>query len=153
MIPSVFTLVVCVYHKLLNKSGSSSYAGRSKQEAACEGLITGVCVDEEVAAAVQDEVALDGDTMKIEHFDVLLSKQSEKPYTGGETVQGQVEISALERVKVGRLIVKLIGQVQTGWKNKNSEVLYESNEQVLNEYVDLTRYVQFYRQQLALKSP
>lgn len=25
--------------------------------------------------------------MKIEHFDVLLSKQSEKPYTGGEAVQ------------------------------------------------------------------
>uniref|UniRef100_A0A915Q4A5 Arrestin C-terminal-like domain-containing protein n=1 Tax=Setaria digitata TaxID=48799 RepID=A0A915Q4A5_9BILA len=77
--------------------------------------------------------------MKIEHFDVLLSKQSEKPYTGGETVQGHVEISVLERVKVGRLTVKLIGQAQTGWKNKNSEVLYESNEQVLNEYIDLTR--------------
>uniref|UniRef100_A0A0R3RHL8 Arrestin_C domain-containing protein n=1 Tax=Elaeophora elaphi TaxID=1147741 RepID=A0A0R3RHL8_9BILA len=77
--------------------------------------------------------------MKIEHFDVLLSKQSEKPYTGGEAVQGHVEISVLEKVKVGRLIVKLIGQAQTGWKNKNSEVLYESNEQVLNEYMDLTR--------------
>uniref|UniRef100_A0A1I7VGI2 Arrestin_N domain-containing protein n=1 Tax=Loa loa TaxID=7209 RepID=A0A1I7VGI2_LOALO len=77
--------------------------------------------------------------MKIEHFDVLLSKQSEKPYTGGEAVQGHVEISVLEKVKVGRLIVKLIGQAQTGWKNKNSEVLYESNEQVLNEYIDLTR--------------
>ncbi|VDK75271.1 unnamed protein product [Litomosoides sigmodontis] len=76
--------------------------------------------------------------MKIEHFDVLLSKQSEKPYTGGEAVQGHVEISVLEKVKVGRLIVKLIGQAQTGWKNKNSEVLYESNEQVLNEYIDLT---------------
>ncbi|KAK6110602.1 Arrestin (or S-antigen) N-terminal domain family protein [Brugia pahangi] len=77
--------------------------------------------------------------MKIEHFDVLLSKQSEKPYTGGEAVQGHVKISVLEKVKVGRLIVKLVGQAQTGWKNKNSEVLYESNEQVLNEYIDLTR--------------
>ncbi|VDN04223.1 unnamed protein product [Thelazia callipaeda] len=77
--------------------------------------------------------------MKIEHFDVLLNNQYDRPYTGGETVQGHVEISVLEKVKVGRLIVKLIGQAQTGWKNKNSEVLYESNEQVLNEYVDLTR--------------
>lgn len=51
-----------------------------------------------------------------------------------------MEISVLEKVKVGRLIVKLIGQAQTGWKNKNSEVLYESNEQVLNEYIDLTRF-------------
>ncbi|OZC11113.1 arrestin domain protein [Onchocerca flexuosa] len=77
--------------------------------------------------------------MKIEHFDVLLSKQTEKPYTGGEAVQGHVEINVLEKIKVGRLTVKLIGQAQTGWKNKNSEVLYESNEQVLNEYIDLTR--------------
>ncbi|VDO17110.1 unnamed protein product, partial [Brugia timori] len=52
--------------------------------------------------------------------------------------QGHVKISVLEKVKVGRLIVKLVGQAQTGWKNKNSEVLYESNEQVLNEYIDLT---------------
>lgn len=50
-----------------------------------------------------------------------------------------MDISVAESVKVGRLIVKLIGQAQTGWKNKNSEVFYESNEQVLNEYVDLTR--------------
>lgn len=59
--------------------------------------------------------------------------------------KGHVEISVLRKVKVGRLIVKLIGQAQTGWKNKNSEVLYESNEQVLNEYIDLTRFAsEFY---------
>lgn len=77
--------------------------------------------------------------MKIDNFDVLLSHESDKPYIGGETVQGQIEISVCKRVQVARLTVRLMGQAQTGWRNKNSDVLYESNEQVLDEYVDLTR--------------
>uniref|UniRef100_A0A9J2NZC1 Arrestin C-terminal-like domain-containing protein n=2 Tax=Ascaris TaxID=6251 RepID=A0A9J2NZC1_ASCLU len=85
--------------------------------------------------------SLDGDKMKIDHFDVLLSNQSDKPYIGGETVQGQIEISVCKKVQIARLSVKLLGQVQTSWRNKNSEQVYESNEQVLNEYVDLTRVI------------
>ncbi|VDK44793.1 unnamed protein product [Anisakis simplex] len=77
--------------------------------------------------------------MKIDHFDVLLSNQTDRPYIGGETVQGQIEISVCKKVQIARLSVKLLGQVQTSWRNKNSDVVYESNEQILNECIDLTR--------------
>uniref|UniRef100_A0A0N5A7Z3 Arrestin_C domain-containing protein n=1 Tax=Syphacia muris TaxID=451379 RepID=A0A0N5A7Z3_9BILA len=77
--------------------------------------------------------------MKIDHFEVLLSNESQKPYIGGETLQGQIEITVQEKVKVARLTVKLVGQAQTSWRNKDSDLTYESNEQVLNEYLDLTR--------------
>lgn len=42
--------------------------------------------------------SLDGDKMKIDHFDVLLSNQSDKPYIGGETVQvSQTFLLVLDR--------------------------------------------------------
>ncbi|VDD96337.1 unnamed protein product [Enterobius vermicularis] len=77
--------------------------------------------------------------MKIDRFEVLLSNESQKPYIGGETLQGQIEINVREKIKIARLTVKLVGQAQTSWRNKDSDLTYESNEQVLNEYIDLTR--------------
>ncbi|TMS39203.1 hypothetical protein L596_005768 [Steinernema carpocapsae] len=77
--------------------------------------------------------------MKIDHFDVVLSKDCNQPYIGGDNVQGKIEVSVSEKVQISRLSVRLHGQTQTSWRNKNSDVVYESKELVLSEYADLTR--------------
>ncbi|KAK0399747.1 hypothetical protein QR680_003195 [Steinernema hermaphroditum] len=77
--------------------------------------------------------------MKIDHFDVVLSKDSDQHYIGGDNVQGKIEVNVSEKVQISRLSVRLHGQTQTSWRNKNSDVVYESKELVLSEYADLTR--------------
>lgn len=54
--------------------------------------------------------------------------------------QGVIEIGVSEKVKVARLIIRLNGCIQTRWKNKISDIMYESNEQILNDFIDLTRF-------------
>ncbi|KAI6233690.1 Arrestin domain-containing protein 2 [Aphelenchoides fujianensis] len=76
--------------------------------------------------------------MKIEHFDLVLIKDDDKPYVGGEEMKGHVEIVISQPVQISRLSLRIFGEVQTAWSEKRAEATYNSREFVLDEYMDLT---------------
>lgn len=94
--------------------------------------------------------------MKIDHFDVVLEKEEDSPYIGGDFIvvsfydkifdrlkyfQGSVKINVINKIEISKLTVSLRGIIQTGWKNKKSNTaIFESVVELLNETLDLTRY-------------
>ncbi|CAJ0928934.1 unnamed protein product, partial [Mesorhabditis belari] len=76
--------------------------------------------------------------MRIEHFDLVLDRNLDTPYVGGDIVKGEITIHATRPVKVAGLHVRLFGLAETGWYNKNTDVVFESRETVLDEPIDLT---------------
>lgn len=91
--------------------------------------------------------------MKIDHFDVLLDKNIDTAYIGGELVQvsslfslfliqqGTIELRVSRRVLVSGLYVRVHGLVETSWRNRNSDLLYEASENILDETLPLSRFV------------
>ncbi|KAI6236037.1 Arrestin domain-containing protein 2 [Aphelenchoides besseyi] len=69
--------------------------------------------------------------MKIEHFDLVLIKDDDKPY-------GHVEIVINQPVQISRLSLRIFGEAQTAWIDKRADASYKSREFVLDEYMDLT---------------
>ncbi|GMT26073.1 hypothetical protein PFISCL1PPCAC_17370 [Pristionchus fissidentatus] len=62
--------------------------------------------------------------MRIDKFDLILDRGStNQPYFAGQSVQGQIEVHAARRVRVGSLHVRLSGTVETGWRNKSSDLI------------------------------
>uniref|UniRef100_A0A0N5A0I0 Arrestin_C domain-containing protein n=1 Tax=Parastrongyloides trichosuri TaxID=131310 RepID=A0A0N5A0I0_PARTI len=77
--------------------------------------------------------------MKIDHFDVVLEKEDDTPFIGGDFIVGCVKINVTNKIEVSKLTVSLRGIIQTGWKNKkNSAAIFESAVEVINETLDLT---------------
>ncbi|GMR48642.1 hypothetical protein PMAYCL1PPCAC_18837, partial [Pristionchus mayeri] len=81
-------------------------------------------------------------SMRIDKFDLILDRGgTNEPYYAGQSVLGQIEVHAARRVRVGSLHVRLSGVVETGWRNKSSDLVYESRQVVLDEFVDLTMVI------------
>uniref|UniRef100_A0A0K0F2N8 Arrestin_C domain-containing protein n=1 Tax=Strongyloides venezuelensis TaxID=75913 RepID=A0A0K0F2N8_STRVS len=77
--------------------------------------------------------------MKIDHFDVVLEKEEDSPYIGGDFIVGSVKINVINKIEISKLTVSLRGIIQTGWKNKKSNTaIFESIVELLNETLDLT---------------
>lgn len=76
--------------------------------------------------------------MTINRFELILDKDSNDYYIAGEEIKGTIEISVLDRVRIARLSIRLFGNVQTAWRNKLVDQIYESKEYVLDEYKDMT---------------
>ncbi|KAI1700536.1 arrestin domain-containing protein 17 [Ditylenchus destructor] len=77
--------------------------------------------------------------MKIDHFDLTLEKEGYgEYYMAGEELKGVIEVHVVEKVRIARLSVRIIGSCQTAWRNKLMETVYESKELILDEYKDLT---------------
>uniref|UniRef100_A0A914ZBE6 Arrestin C-terminal-like domain-containing protein n=1 Tax=Panagrolaimus superbus TaxID=310955 RepID=A0A914ZBE6_9BILA len=76
--------------------------------------------------------------MRINYFDLILGKEPGIPYLAGEEIIGKIEIHVQEKTRIARLTVRLLGQSHTAWRNKASDILYESKELIMDDYVDLT---------------
>ncbi|KAI1702424.1 arrestin domain-containing protein 17 [Ditylenchus destructor] len=77
--------------------------------------------------------------MKIDHFDLTLEKEGYGEfYMAGEELKGVIEVHVVEKVRIARLSIRIIGSCQTAWRNKLMETVYESKELILDEYKDLT---------------
>ena len=63
------------------------------------------------------------------------------PYLAGEEILGSIEIHVQEQTRIARLTARLSGQAHTGWRNKASDILFESTELIMDEYLDLTKCV------------
>ena len=76
--------------------------------------------------------------MKIDYFELLLNKEAGQPYLAGEEIAGEIEIHVQEKTKIARLTIRLDGHTHTSWRNKSNDILYESHELIIDEYLDLT---------------
>uniref|UniRef100_A0A7E4UWR5 Arrestin_C domain-containing protein n=1 Tax=Panagrellus redivivus TaxID=6233 RepID=A0A7E4UWR5_PANRE len=76
--------------------------------------------------------------MRISYFDLLLDREPGVPYLAGEEILGSIEIHVQEQTRIARLTARLSGQAHTGWRNKASDILFESTELIMDEYLDLT---------------
>ncbi|KAH7730620.1 Protein ARRD-26 [Aphelenchoides avenae] len=86
--------------------------------------------------------------MKIENFELALNRdcsvrsdEADAPrnyYLGGEELKGTIDLLVKERVRIARLSVRAFGSAHTAWRNKLSDIAFESREVVLDEYKDLT---------------
>uniref|UniRef100_A0A914GTJ2 Arrestin C-terminal-like domain-containing protein n=1 Tax=Globodera rostochiensis TaxID=31243 RepID=A0A914GTJ2_GLORO len=56
----------------------------------------------------------------------------------GEEIKGNVGIKVKESIRVARLSLRFLGSVHTAWKDKFTNIAYESVELVLDEYRDVT---------------
>lgn len=78
--------------------------------------------------------------MKLEKFDLKLDREG-ATYLAGEEIAGALCINTSRSVTLSRIGVKLTGVIHTGWTNKTSDVVYESNEEILHEFMDATTYL------------
>jgi len=62
-------------------------------------------------------------------------------YLAGEEVSGALYINTSRPVTLSRIGIKLTGVIHTGWTNKTSDVVYESNEEILHEFLDASSYL------------
>uniref|UniRef100_A0A8L8JMY8 Arrestin_N domain-containing protein n=1 Tax=Heligmosomoides polygyrus TaxID=6339 RepID=A0A8L8JMY8_HELPZ len=58
-----------------------------------------------------------------------------------EHVQGVIDVGCTREVRIGGLLVRLTGVVETGWRNKNSDLSYESRHNFMDELIDLTTMI------------
>ncbi|KAI6176359.1 Arrestin-C domain-containing protein [Aphelenchoides bicaudatus] len=72
------------------------------------------------------------------YLDLILLKEDDKPYIGGEEIKGQIELSVKEPIKITRLSLRIFGEMQTSWSEKRTDNTFKSREFVLDEYIDLT---------------
>lgn len=79
--------------------------------------------------------------MKVDHFDVTLDRGMNEPYIGGEIIKGVIDVGCTREVRIGGLLVRLTGVVETGWRNKNSDLSYESRHNFMDELIDLTTMI------------
>uniref|UniRef100_A0A0K0E5M1 Arrestin C-terminal-like domain-containing protein n=1 Tax=Strongyloides stercoralis TaxID=6248 RepID=A0A0K0E5M1_STRER len=80
--------------------------------------------------------------MKIDHFDVVLEKEEDSPFIGGDFIVGSVKINVINKIEISKLTVSLRGIIKTGWKNKKSSgAIFESVVDILNETIDLTSQI------------
>ncbi|CEF59910.1 Arrestin-like, N-terminal domain and Immunoglobulin E-set domain-containing protein [Strongyloides ratti] len=80
--------------------------------------------------------------MKIDHFDVVLEKEEDSPYIGGDFIVGSIKINVISKIEISKLTVSLRGIIKTGWKNKKSSAaIFESVVEILNETLDLTSQI------------
>ncbi|KJH51027.1 hypothetical protein DICVIV_02788 [Dictyocaulus viviparus] len=54
---------------------------------------------------------------------------------------GVIEVGCTREVRIGGLLVRLTGVAETGWRNKNSDLSYESRHSFMDELIDLTTSV------------
>ncbi|CAI4224491.1 unnamed protein product [Auanema sp. JU1783] len=76
--------------------------------------------------------------MKVEHFDVTLDRTIDEPYTGGEKIQGVIDMCLQKPIHIGGLAVRLTGVAETGWRNKTTDLVFESRHTFMDEFIDLT---------------
>ncbi|KAK6042544.1 hypothetical protein COOONC_19951 [Cooperia oncophora] len=51
--------------------------------------------------------------------------------------QGVIDVGCTREVRIGGLLVRLTGVAETGWRNKNSDLSYESRHNFMDELIDL----------------
>lgn len=79
-----------------------------------------------------------------------------EPYIGGEIIKvrreffslisaqnvlqfkGVIDVGCTREVRIGGLLVRLTGVAETGWRNKNSDLSFESRHNFMDELIDLT---------------
>ncbi|EPB80376.1 arrestin domain protein [Ancylostoma ceylanicum] len=61
-----------------------------------------------------------------------------EPYIGGEVIKGVIDVGCTREVRIGGLLVRLTGVAETGWRNKNSDLSFESRHNFMDELIDLT---------------
>ncbi|KAK6748620.1 hypothetical protein RB195_001315 [Necator americanus] len=76
--------------------------------------------------------------MKVDYFDVTLDRGMNEPYIGGEVIKGVIDVGCTREVRIGGLLVRLTGVAETGWRNKNSDLSFESRHNFMDELIDLT---------------
>uniref|UniRef100_A0A1I7XCQ4 Arrestin_N domain-containing protein n=1 Tax=Heterorhabditis bacteriophora TaxID=37862 RepID=A0A1I7XCQ4_HETBA len=54
---------------------------------------------------------------------------------------GIIDIGCNRRVRIGGLLVRLTGIAETGWRNKNSDLSFESRHNFMDELIDLTTVI------------
>uniref|UniRef100_A0A914XLH6 JmjC domain-containing protein n=1 Tax=Plectus sambesii TaxID=2011161 RepID=A0A914XLH6_9BILA len=78
--------------------------------------------------------------MKLDKFDLRLDRDGAM-YLAGEEVSGTLYVNTSRAVTLSKIGVKLTGIVHTGWVNKTSDVVYESNDEIVHDYMDATNYL------------
>ncbi|CAI2349859.1 unnamed protein product [Caenorhabditis sp. 36 PRJEB53466] len=76
--------------------------------------------------------------MKVDYFEVTLDRSIDEPYLGGDPIKGIIEMVCSKQVRINGLIVRLTGIAETGWRNRQDDLPYESRHTFMDERIDLT---------------